>query len=110
MRSKNVIFIEGFRYEILNYKGKEDGYVLVGDWRRGTYKKDQTENVTLKVNMDLISWYDGSSDVPESICTPPCKMGEIKVPFLAHLFGQSGTLTVYSESKRLPVVGCASLA
>ncbi|VDK43446.1 unnamed protein product [Anisakis simplex] len=81
----NVTFIDQFQqemyfdnngdppawYDILNYVGGEDGFRTVGDFRQkrhGDYR--------LEIFVDNIMFYDKSSNVPESVCSKPCRVGQ----------------------------------
>ena len=59
-------------FEVLNFDG--NAYKSVGVWKRGMPTKD-----TLEMNNESIIWYDGGMQVPESVCSKPCKPGERKI-------------------------------
>ena len=60
-------------FDVVNFDGET--YKTVGSWKLNP----ATQNGTLHINDTLVVWYNGSSQIPESICSRPCKAGEKKI-------------------------------
>ncbi|VDN01111.1 unnamed protein product [Thelazia callipaeda] len=58
-------------YDILNYVGGEEGFRMVGEYRkkrRGKYR--------LKIIENDIMFFDRSNQIPESVCSKACEIGQ----------------------------------
>ena len=59
--------------EIINFDGNT--YETVGTWKLNL----TTQKGTLNIKDTSINWYNGRTNIPESICSKPCKAGERKI-------------------------------
>uniref|UniRef100_A0AC35FN88 G-protein coupled receptors family 3 profile domain-containing protein n=1 Tax=Panagrolaimus sp. PS1159 TaxID=55785 RepID=A0AC35FN88_9BILA len=57
-------------YDILNYVGK-DGFRLAGD-----FKQTRDGRHFLRMTKEPKIFYDGTSNLPESVCSKPCTIGQ----------------------------------
>ncbi len=97
-----------YRYDILNYQGQSNGYVLVGDWQGRLIQHLGEYNETLVMDDNRLIWYDGSSasnNTPVSLCSQPCAIGQFKVrpplcPYLGLQYSLECQVQLGSMKKR----------
>ncbi|CAG9536692.1 unnamed protein product [Cercopithifilaria johnstoni] len=58
-------------YDVLNYVGGEEGFRMVGE-----YQKKRLGKYRLKIMESDIMFYDKTNQIPESVCSKPCKIGQ----------------------------------
>uniref|UniRef100_A0A915PZJ0 G-protein coupled receptors family 3 profile domain-containing protein n=1 Tax=Setaria digitata TaxID=48799 RepID=A0A915PZJ0_9BILA len=58
-------------YDVLNYVGGKEGFRMVGE-----YRKKRLGKYRLKITEDDIMFYDKTNQIPESVCSQPCKIGQ----------------------------------
>lgn len=59
------------RYDVLNYVGNEKGFRMVGE-----YRKKRLDKYRLKIMASDIMFYDKTNQIPESVCSKPCRIGQ----------------------------------
>ncbi|VDM93187.1 unnamed protein product, partial [Onchocerca ochengi] len=57
-------------YDVLNYVGGEEGFRMVGEFRK------KRRGAFLKITKSDIMFYDKTNQIPESVCSKPCKIGQ----------------------------------
>lgn len=65
------IYFKYSRYDILNYVGREGGFRQAGNFRQtriGTH--------ILRMSKSPKMFFDKSSNLPESVCSKPCRIGQ----------------------------------
>ncbi|GAB6031368.1 hypothetical protein CHUAL_009152 [Chamberlinius hualienensis] len=64
------------RYTILNYQHTEDGYI----WKViGSYMPTANGNPVLTIDDHLMKFFAGSTKIPTSYCSEPCRPGQAKI-------------------------------
>ncbi|VBB31958.1 unnamed protein product [Acanthocheilonema viteae] len=58
-------------YDVLNYVGGREGFRMVGE-----YRKKRLGKYRLKIIENDIMFYDKTNQIPESVCSKPCKIGQ----------------------------------
>uniref|UniRef100_A0AC34RD06 G-protein coupled receptors family 3 profile domain-containing protein n=1 Tax=Panagrolaimus sp. JU765 TaxID=591449 RepID=A0AC34RD06_9BILA len=58
-------------YDVLNYVGRKGGFKLAGD-----FKQHRDGRHYLRLNREPKTFFDGSTAMPESVCSKPCIIGQ----------------------------------